>query len=113
MVTVLQDPFDKHLQKFQAYMPGGRIEVVGVEHLVTAKEEARGALFFTGHLSNWEVSGLPLIQYGIPITFVYRAPNNPYVDQLISRIRGRYITCLLYTSPSPRDLSTSRKPSSA
>ena len=24
-----------------------------------------------------------------------------------------YITCLLYTSPSPRDLSTSRMPSSA
>ena len=26
---------------------------------------------------------------------------------------GRYHTCLLYTSPSPRDLSTSRMPSSA
>ena len=26
---------------------------------------------------------------------------------------GRVITCLLYTSPSPRDLSTSRMPSSA
>ena len=25
----------------------------------------------------------------------------------------RYYTCLLYTSPSPRDLSTSRMPSSA
>ena len=25
----------------------------------------------------------------------------------------QYITCLLYTSPSPRDLSTSRMPSSA
>ena len=25
----------------------------------------------------------------------------------------RYIDCLLYTSPSPRDLSTSRMPSSA
>ena len=28
-------------------------------------------------------------------------------------IDGKYITCLLYTSPSPRDLSTSRMPSSA
>ena len=27
--------------------------------------------------------------------------------------RGRYMACLLYTSPSPRDLSTSRMPSSA
>ena len=27
--------------------------------------------------------------------------------------RGRLLSCLLYTSPSPRDLSTSRMPSSA
>ena len=32
-----------------------------------------------------------------------------------NNIRGKYwtIACLLYTSPSPRDLSTSRMPSSA
>ena len=29
------------------------------------------------------------------------------------KTKGRYKTCLLYTSPSPRDLSTSRMPSSA
>ena len=28
-------------------------------------------------------------------------------------LRVHYDTCLLYTSPSPRDLSTSRMPSSA
>ena len=28
-------------------------------------------------------------------------------------ITGGYITCLLYTSPSPRDISGSRMPSSA
>ena len=31
----------------------------------------------------------------------------------ISRLLNLYISCLLYTSPSPRDLSTSRMPSSA
>ena len=30
-----------------------------------------------------------------------------------ANIKIEYITCLLYTSPSPRDLSTSRMPSSA
>ena len=30
-----------------------------------------------------------------------------------SKIAVKYIGCLLYTSPSPRDLSTSRMPSSA
>ena len=33
-------------------------------------------------------------------------------EQHIHRAK-RYVICLLYTSPSPRDLSTSRMPSSA
>ena len=80
-----------HLAKFRAFDAGGRIEVVGEEHLAAAKEAGRG-MFFTGHIGNWEVSGLPLLHYGIPIAFVYRAPNNPIVDRLISRARGKGIT---------------------
>ena len=34
-------------------------------------------------------------------------------DDSIDRIVGNLLACLLYTSPSPRDLSTSRMPSSA
>ena len=34
-------------------------------------------------------------------------------EVLISFLEDKNITCLLYTSPSPRDLSTSRMPSSA
>ena len=33
------------------------------------------------------------------------------VDQIVAV--GTFVGCLLYTSPSPRDLSTSRMPSSA
>ena len=33
--------------------------------------------------------------------------------EAVYRIIGQYTNCLLYTSPSPRDLSTSRMPSSA
>ena len=36
---------------------------------------------------------------------LYTAVNEFYL--------GKYMSCLLYTSPSPRDLSTSRMPSSA
>ena len=81
-----------HLRKFRAYSSGGRIEVIGQEHLEAAKSLKGGALFFTGHIANWETSGLPLIQFGIPIAFVYRAPNNPHVDRLICRARGEGIT---------------------
>ena len=41
-----------------------------------------------------------------------------YIDYLLHDLKiietdGQYIPCLLYTSPSPRDLSRSRMPSSA
>ena len=39
----------------------------------------------------------------------------PGADEIVfaSNVTGAINTCLLYTSPSPRDLSTSRMPSSA
>ena len=36
-----------------------------------------------------------------------------YKSTIADKIQGTYNGCLLYTSPSPRDLSTSRMPSSA
>ena len=35
------------------------------------------------------------------------------VDDKLNELYAQALTCLLYTSPSPRDLSTSRMPSSA
>ena len=42
-------------------------------------------------------------------------PEYPFVtvDITFSRDREGYLTCLLYTSPSPRDRQKSRMPSSA
>ena len=58
-----------------------------------------------------------------PETPVALSYEDYFVDEILSRNEGREphqsiedysITgCLLYTSPSPRDLSTSRMPSSA
>ena len=43
--------------------------------------------------------------------------NNPEIwvqtPTIISNVNGLFMTCLLYTSPSPRDRSLSRMPSSA
>ena len=36
-----------------------------------------------------------------------------YTNIIRNKDGGTHMTCLLYTSPSPRDLSTSRMPSSA
>ena len=56
------------------------------------------------------------------LDFNERCPNVDYLEEFLARLkeirpqvmkRIQYIDCLLYTSPSPRDLSTSRMPSSA
>ena len=41
--------------------------------------------------------------------------DNDYLSYMLKydSVHGRFGNCLLYTSPSPRDLSTSRMPSSA
>ena len=39
--------------------------------------------------------------------------SNLIEKQIKEKLRDEHNTCLLYTSPSPRDLSTSRMPSSA
>ena len=40
-------------------------------------------------------------------------PSTEEVQKYLEKYNDEYIVCLLYTSPSPRDLSTSRMPSSA
>ena len=41
------------------------------------------------------------------------AAKNLNRSTMVVETNTKYINCLLYTSPSPRDLSTSRMPSSA
>ncbi len=76
-----------HIKDFHCYRDGGRIEVIGTEILDEAKRSNSGGIFFTGHLGNWEVSGLSVTQYGIPLALVYRSLNNPLVDRLIDKAR--------------------------
>ena len=52
-----------------------------------------------------------LAQNGKPL--VMRLMRNDLIKMVQADLLGLYRVCLLYTSPSPRDLSTSRMPSSA
>ncbi len=46
------------------------------------------AIFFTGHIGNWELLPFAAAAQGVPLSIVYRAAKNPYVDALIAEIRG-------------------------
>lgn len=53
-----------------------------------ADGKTRPAIFFGGHLANWEVSGVFASRLGIKIHVVYRKPNNPGVERLLRYARG-------------------------
>ena len=46
-------------------------------------------IFFSAHIGNWELSSHPLIQNGFDINFIYRPPNNYYVENLLHKIRKK------------------------
>lgn len=72
-----------HLRKIWS-----RVELVGAEHLVVARESGKPAIFFGGHLANWEVNVLAAKMNGLDIHLVYRKPNNPGVDGLLRHARN-------------------------
>ena len=49
---------------------------------------------------------------GRPLVYLDHAATSQKPRQVLEALQ-QYYSCLLYTSPSPRDLSTSRMPSSA
>lgn len=64
------------------------VEIEGAEHLDTRLEKGGPAIFFAGHLANWEVLAVAARNMGLPIYVVYRKPNNAGVDGLLRHARN-------------------------
>jgi KDO2-lipid IV(A) lauroyltransferase len=65
-----------------------RTEMTGaeiVQHIAATKTPT---LFFSAHTGNWEVGLLGAARHGLPVTAVYRRPNNPATSWLINRARS-------------------------
>jgi Kdo2-lipid IVA lauroyltransferase/acyltransferase len=77
-----------HLGKYRPYERGGRIEMVGAENIRAQAAPGKRAIFFSGHFGNWEVATLAVTQAGLDVVEMYRAANNPIVDQLINHSRS-------------------------
>jgi KDO2-lipid IV(A) lauroyltransferase len=77
-----------HLGDFRLYAPGSRVQVVGAEHIDRAREDGKPGIFVSAHLGNWEIASASVLQRGVPIDLIYRAPNNPHVDRLMRWARG-------------------------
>jgi KDO2-lipid IV(A) lauroyltransferase len=57
------------------------------EHVAPVLRQGAPAVFFTGHIGNWEIIPAAAYSRGIDLGFMYRAASNPLVNDLILRLR--------------------------
>lgn len=90
--TVAEYP---HLAEFRFEPGNGRVEIVGGEHFDALRNDDEPGFFFSAHYGNWEILPLAASQRGCPLLLVYRAANNPLVENLVQRARlgtgGRHV----------------------
>lgn len=78
-----------HLENIKT-LTNKNISIRGLDNLINGLEKNRNCLFFSAHLGNWELTSHPLTESGHNISFIYRAPNNKLVDNLLRKIRNKY-----------------------
>jgi KDO2-lipid IV(A) lauroyltransferase len=77
-----------HLRKFRLFEPDGRIEFIDRGDVLSGRRPGQRYIFFSAHCANWEIAIRGAIQAGFDVTAVYRAANNPLIDQFIAWTRG-------------------------
>lgn len=77
-----------HLDRIWDERPGGRIEMIGAEHVRALAAHEKGGIMFSGHLANWELAPVGARHQGVSLAVVYRTPNNLLIDRLLRRTRS-------------------------
>jgi KDO2-lipid IV(A) lauroyltransferase len=79
-----------HLERIALEGRGERLELIDQAGLIpqyAARE--RGAVFFSGHLSNWEINALALTRAGVPLMSLYATIQNEHLDALMEKARAQ------------------------
>lgn len=64
-----------------------RMEVEGVEHFESLREDGQPGLIFSAHLANWELPAICAAKYGLDATAIFRPPNDAATARLVQEIR--------------------------
>lgn len=69
--------------------PNARVEVVGIEHFIALRDDARPGIVFSAHLGNWELPAICASRYGLDTTAIFREPNDRAVARAVHEVRSR------------------------
>lgn len=59
----------------------------GLEHYERARSKGKGILFYTAHFGNWEMLAACVGLQGIIVTIIYRALDNPILEDFVAWFR--------------------------
>ncbi len=76
---------------------GGRIDPAGASEFAALRESGKPAIIFGAHIANWELLPIAPARHGMPVTVLFRPPNNPMVAALLQRIREAAMGDLIST----------------
>lgn len=87
------------LLKFSTMTPPqmlARVEFEGEERVRAAHAAGRGALLYTGHFGYWEINALVHALKLGPMAVLARPLDNPLLNDLLERVRGRTGNSVIY-----------------
>ena len=76
-----------HIADLHENESGPGWELVGREHVLAVAAGGGPAIFFSGHIGNWEMLPAACAAYGMPFSSMFRAATNPAVDELVIKLR--------------------------
>jgi KDO2-lipid IV(A) lauroyltransferase len=78
-----------HLRKLSSDDLDGFVSFHGIENFANALKRGRGVLLLASHFGNWELMALAFSLRYHPINIVVRPLDNPFLDNLLTKIRTR------------------------
>ena len=81
-----------------------RLEFVVAPEIRFLAERGRPAVFVTAHIGPWTLTNFIAPQFGFPLSIVYAPESNPYVHDIMLRLRGELQVALLSRDNSMRTL---------
>ena len=79
------------IKDFRSGKLNSKIDIVGQDILDEIKTHNKQVVFISGHLSNFELMAMCLEKSGIKLSAIYRPLNNIFLNQIIEKIRKKYI----------------------
>lgn len=79
-----------HLSRLKADKLPDWLIVDGIENLKKVIDSGKTAIFVSAHYGNWEIFTPVARHFRLPLVFVYRTANNPWIEKLIQHSRAGF-----------------------